>query len=139
MKGIKQRIEHLRKQPEPVRMRAVTLLTAGSGALLIVLWLTVLLPLQIRLNSPHDPAAENQTALSPTVSPTVSPAASQLAAPLPAGRQGDPSLQVPGVAGLRTASPVSQSPVATLSPSPSASPEASEDALLGLPTSSVEP
>lgn len=128
MRGIKQRIEHLRQQPEPVRMRAVTLLTAGSGALLVVLWLTVLLPLQIRLNSPHAPAAENQTALSPTVSP----AALQLAAPLPA-------LQVPGVAGVRTATPVPQSPVATISPSPSASPEASEAALLGLPTSSVEP
>lgn len=131
MKSIRQRIEELRQQPEDKRLRAATLLTAGSGGLLVVLWLAVLLPLQIRLNTPNAPTGENQTALSTTTSP----AASQLAIPLPAGRQADQALQVPGVAGLRTAAPAPQVLVTTVSPSPSPSPSPTP---LGLPTA-VEP
>lgn len=111
------KIDHLRQQPEDKRLRAATLLTAGSGGILVVLWLAILLPLQIRLNAPDSEPTDNQAALSPTVSP----AAQQLAAPLPANRQVLTTPLTPDVAGLRTASPAPQLPLATplISPSPS--------------------
>ncbi len=71
MKSIKRKLEDLRQQPEAVRMRAATLLTAVSGGMLIILWVAVLLPLQIKFNSPDSPAAE--TATNNTVVPSTLP------------------------------------------------------------------
>ena len=51
------KLDHLRQQPEPVRLRVVAYLTAVSGIAISLLWITVLLPLQLRLNSPR---SENQ-------------------------------------------------------------------------------
>jgi hypothetical protein len=50
--GIKRRLEYLREQPEPVRLRAATLLTGASGLAITLIWLVLLLPLQIRLHRP---------------------------------------------------------------------------------------
>jgi len=47
VKRIKRKIEHLREQPEPVRMRAAALMTVVSGGVIALLWLTVLLPIQL--------------------------------------------------------------------------------------------
>lgn len=52
---IHRKIEHLRQQPEPVRLRAATLMTAVSGAALVIVWLAVLLPLQLALSRPATP------------------------------------------------------------------------------------
>lgn len=71
MKSIKRKLEDLRQQPEAVRMRAATLLTAASGGVLIILWVTVLLPLQIKFSSPDSPAPE--TATNDTVVPSTLP------------------------------------------------------------------
>lgn len=64
-RAIRRRLDHLRDQPEPVRLRAATLLTAGTGGVLVVLWLAVLLPLQIKLTAPDKPeeatTAQNTT------------------------------------------------------------------------------
>jgi hypothetical protein len=46
-KRIQKRIEDLRQEPEHVRLRVASLLTAASGVVLVVLWITVLLPLQL--------------------------------------------------------------------------------------------
>lgn len=44
---IKNKIEHLRQQPEEVRFRAAIRYTVIGGIIVAVLWLGVLLPLQL--------------------------------------------------------------------------------------------
>lgn len=68
----RRKIEHLRKQPEHIRMRAASLMTAASGVVLVVVWLTILLPLQLHFTKPADqqsePVATYQAAI-PTSTP----------------------------------------------------------------------
>jgi len=45
---VKQRIEYLRQQPEHVRLQAATRYTIIAGIILVILWLVILLPLQLR-------------------------------------------------------------------------------------------
>ncbi len=47
-KRIKKKIADLHEQPEHVRHRAASLFAIGSGIIIVVLWLAVLLPLQLR-------------------------------------------------------------------------------------------
>ncbi len=47
MQRIRRKIEELRQQPEHVRFRAVSYLTVVSGVIVVALWLTVFLPLQL--------------------------------------------------------------------------------------------
>lgn len=112
---IRRKIDHLRQQPEDVRLRAATLMTAGVGAILVVAWLAILLPLQISLNnndSSEDAPIERAT------QPEQEPA---LALPSQALR--------PDVAGVATTSPT-RAPLLPseafttplISPSPSSSP-----------------
>lgn len=62
MMGVKQRIEELRQQPEHVRMRVTTLATLVSGAVIALLWLVVLLPLQLKISSKGDNGADKNIA-----------------------------------------------------------------------------
>ena len=41
-------LEHLRAQPEAVRVRYVSLATVASGGFLLLVWATLLLPAQLR-------------------------------------------------------------------------------------------
>lgn len=53
-KRIQRKIEDLRQQPENVRYRAVSYFTVLGGAVLVGLWLTVLLPVQLYLQNPGE-------------------------------------------------------------------------------------
>lgn len=55
VRRIQRKFEAWREEPEHVRFRIASLLTAGSGVVLTLLWLVVLLPLQLRLSSPNEP------------------------------------------------------------------------------------
>jgi hypothetical protein len=59
------KMAELRQQPEPVRMRAVVIMTAVSGVALGIVWLTILLPLQLRLNSDSDSRSVAQETATP--------------------------------------------------------------------------
>jgi hypothetical protein len=65
---VRQKFAQWRKEPEAVRLRIATLLTAGSGAVVVALWLFVLLPLQLVMSRPSSPDAvteEFQAAITP--------------------------------------------------------------------------
>lgn len=59
---IQEKIHFLRQQPEHIRLRAVTVMTAVSGVFVFALWAGVLLPLQLKLSSPA-PEGEKKTAV----------------------------------------------------------------------------
>jgi hypothetical protein len=69
----RRKIEHLRKQPEHVRLRAASIMTAVSGVALVTIWLTILLPLQLHFSKPAEedtaPVATQQ-AIAPTLLPS---------------------------------------------------------------------
>src|SRR3989344_9363040 len=96
LRYIQRRLAHLREQPEPARLRAATLLTAGTGGALVLLWLVVLLPLQIKLNAP-DGGGEATTAVLPA---SVVPPSDGTALAIPS------AANPPDVAGTRTATPL---------------------------------
>lgn len=70
MASIKSKIEELRRQPEHVRLRAATILTAISGGVVVLLWVTVLLPLQLHFANPAPKNEAPQTAVRPTLEPS---------------------------------------------------------------------
>lgn len=55
---IKRRITDLRQQPEHVRLQVATRYTIIAGIILVIIWLVVFLPLQIRsaLRNSNQPA-----------------------------------------------------------------------------------
>lgn len=69
---IKTKIEQLRQEPEHVRLRAATIMTVVSGGAVVLLWATVLLPLQLKFANPdakNDDARQQaviQTSLAPS-------------------------------------------------------------------------
>lgn len=77
MQRIKRKIEELRQQPEPVRLRAATVLTAACGVVLVVLWVAVLLPLQLHFNRGEGTDEASQARTSPVVSPSAALAVPQ--------------------------------------------------------------
>ncbi|MEX1997686.1 MAG: hypothetical protein WEA04_03350 [Candidatus Andersenbacteria bacterium] len=119
MRKIKEKIEYLRQQPEPVRLRAASLLTAASGVVLVIVWLTILLPLQLKLNRGDN--ATGRQVLIPSPSPL--PSSNLLGQPLPPLRSQvagtvnpTPTPQLPLNNDTRPASPfvpVSPSPLPT--------------------------
>jgi hypothetical protein len=48
---IRAKVNYLRTQPEAVRLRAATTWTAIIGGIISLLWITVLLPLQLKSNN----------------------------------------------------------------------------------------
>ncbi|MDP3997029.1 MAG: hypothetical protein Q8P73_00810 [bacterium] len=62
--AVKNKIKHLRRQPDHVKYRAVTLLTAITGGIIAVIWLTVLLPFQLKLNNPSSNSQQTTRELS---------------------------------------------------------------------------
>lgn len=76
---LKQKVEHWRELPEPERFRVASLLTWSGGAIIVVLWLTVLLPFQLYLSREKNPESKVQGSTtriaspSPTLSPSPSP------------------------------------------------------------------
>lgn len=48
---MKKKIQYLREQPEHVKYRAASYLTVGSGIIIVILWVTIFLPLQLRLQN----------------------------------------------------------------------------------------
>lgn len=51
---IKRKFARWRQEPEEVRLRIATALTAGTGLVVVLLWLFVLLPLQLMLTRPGE-------------------------------------------------------------------------------------
>lgn len=96
-KMVTRKFEHWRQQPEHVRLRIATLLTAASGGILLVVWMTVLLPLQLYFVRGGNDDAERETAV---------PVAQE---------------QVPQVGGVQDTSPVLPATLPPLVPSPTAS------------------
>lgn len=87
-KRVSKRLDQLREQPDHVRMRTASMFTVVSGVIIVGLWLTILLPAQLYLNSRGDKeSAENtgnvqgakttqapkQQLITPTISPTPTP------------------------------------------------------------------
>lgn len=63
-RSIKNRINNLRQQPDHIKYRAVTILTAISGTFIAIVWLTVLLPFQLRHNNQPEPKQEQTNQIS---------------------------------------------------------------------------
>ncbi len=129
---MRRRIEELRQQPEHVRLRAASFMTAASGVILVLLWMTVLLPLQLRFNG-------SRSATQPVAQPSQQAAEVLPNFPLEANTNQLPNPLTPRVGGVSTyASP---SPTAFL-PTPlvqeSGLPVAAEQATPS-PTPSVSP
>lgn len=116
---LRRKVHDLRQQPEAARLRAATLLTAGTGGLLAILWLAILLPLQVRLSTSDRAEAPPVAVSSPTETPN------QLAVPQPSPLRED----VAGIAS--SAAPTGGLPVASpdITPSPSVTPTVSEPVL----------
>lgn len=96
---LRKQIEHIRRQPEHVRVRYVAMLTGLSGLLVVIVWAVVLLPFQLK----HGPG-KNRQPVQPVAVVAESAAPQGAAATLPT--------QQPGVAGAVIGSPsaVSASP-----------------------------
>ena len=52
VRRIRKKFERWREEPQEVRLRIATLLTAGSGIVIAIVWLFILLPLQLMLTRP---------------------------------------------------------------------------------------
>lgn len=71
IRTVRRKIAELRTQPEPVRYRAAVILTGVSGAIIGLLWLVVLLPLQLRLGQSQSSPDESVSEPAPTEQATV--------------------------------------------------------------------
>ncbi|MEX0649692.1 MAG: hypothetical protein WD200_01710 [Candidatus Andersenbacteria bacterium] len=49
-KRIQRKIEDLREQPEHIRFRTASYMTIIGGVVIVLIWLLILLPIQLRLN-----------------------------------------------------------------------------------------
>ncbi len=58
IRRIKGKFAAWREEPEDVRLRIATLLTAGTGIVAAAFWLFILLPLQLHLQRPTAPTEE---------------------------------------------------------------------------------
>ena len=88
-KRILKRLDKIRQQPDHVRMRTASLFTVISGVVIVIMWLTVLLPAQLYLSRGEKGKATNtgsvqgvktiqqpqQVPYQPSISPTPTPAA----------------------------------------------------------------
>lgn len=68
---MKQKINNLRSEPEARRLRVATFFTWGGAALLIVMWVSLLLPFQLRFNN-DEVEPRVQGTIAPSESPTPS-------------------------------------------------------------------
>lgn len=109
---IRQKVVDLRQQPEHIRIRAAALLTAASGTVIGLLWITILLPLQIALTTGDDtPAAPVASLPSPSPVSAVAGIRQQLlASPSPS------SAPSPSFAPVSTPVPLVPSPTPTTAP-----------------------
>lgn len=130
---IRRKVAALREEPEPVRLRAVSLLTIGSAAVLLVVWVGILLPLQLRFNRGGESADPSlvevlQQAAGPLPSLDVSPSA----APQPA--------RVGGVQDLTASSPTpSRTPFISAPPALPFAGEAQTPGVSAQPSPSTAP
>ena len=114
---IRAKIDYLRKQPEQVRLRAATTWTAIAGSIIALLWITVILPLEIKMNrsdSKENLSANKILPLPTQPVPTTSPESAV------AGVRVTPTLPP-----LSTVSPVNSSPTPSSAPVASVSPTSS--------------
>jgi hypothetical protein len=108
---IKRKIEDLRQQPEPVRLRAVSIMTAVSGLVLVVLWAGVLLPVQLAFTRDNQADLPERELFN------------QVADSVPTLRQNLESGSESGqVGGVRVTNPTPTAPIFNLAPSPSSTP-----------------
>lgn len=74
MRRLKEKIADLQKEPDHVKFRAVGFATVISGAVLVLVWLVILLPLQLRLNRGNDGSATPEEELLKQVRQSPTPA-----------------------------------------------------------------
>ncbi len=115
IKRIRSKIEYLRTQPEPVRLRAATTWTIVSGSIISLLWVTLLLPMEIKHNR-NSHQASDTTAPKSSVAGIITSAT-----PTPLITSNRFVTQPNSV--LKTTSSIAPSIPSVVLPTPSASPE----------------
>lgn len=122
-KWVKRTVHELRQQPEPVRLRAASYVTAIGGLVLGGLWLTVLLPLQLKLTRDAAPFPEETLFREMAENPL-----SIDLNGLPAGQVGGAQDPASGFPAIVSPAPRYSLPVATTLPTPTPSPTPSPSA-----------